>query len=66
MPRWKREEDRDEIELAAGTPNDWAVLDAQGNIVGWDESASHRYEVEHGMTTECGAECVKTGCVTAG
>lgn len=63
MPRWKRDEARDEIELAAGVPDDLAVLDANGNIVGWDQSASHQYEVEHGITTECCAECLARGCV---
>ncbi len=63
MSQWKRDETRDEIEVAAGVPDDLAVLDGTGNIVGWDQSASHRYEVEHGMTTQCSAECLARGCV---
>ncbi len=63
MPRWKRPETRDDIEIAAGVPDDLAVLDDAGGLVAWDESAAHDYESRHGMTTECDADCVARGHV---
>lgn len=61
MASWKRGDSRDEIELAAGTPDAPAVLDAEGNLIGWDESAVHLYEAASGMTTRCDAACVADG-----
>ena len=61
MPRWKRAETRDEMELAFGVPDAMAVHDAEGNLVGWDESAVHAYEAANGMTTPCDTACAAAG-----
>lgn len=61
MSQWKRDQTRDEIELAAGTPDALAVLDTEGNLVGWDESNVHAYEAANGMTTPCDAACAAAG-----
>lgn len=58
MSQWKRDESRDEIELAAQVPDDRAVLDDAGGIIGWDETAAHEYERRNNMTTECSPDCV--------
>ena len=65
MAQWRRDERPNEIELAAAVPDALAVLDAEGNLTGWDESAAHRYELEHGLATECDAECAARGCLSA-
>ena len=62
MSRWKRDDGADLICLAAGVPDAVAVVE-DGVLVGWDESAAHRYEIGHGLATVCDAECVARGCV---
>lgn len=62
MSRWKRNDGADLIALAAGVPDAAAVLE-DGVLAGWDESAAHRYELEHGLATECGAGCARRGCI---
>jgi hypothetical protein len=37
------------------------VLDAEGSLVGWDESAVHVYEAANGMSTPCDAACGADG-----
>ena len=39
---------------AAGVPDAVAVFEDRV-FVGFDESAAHRYELEHGLTTVCDA-----------
>ena len=53
MAQWRRDERLNEIELAAGVPDAVAVVE-DGVLAGWDESAAHRYELEHGLATHCG------------
>ena len=62
MAQWRRDERLNEIELAAGVPDAVAVVE-DGVLVGWDESAAHRYEIGHGLATVCDAECIARGCV---
>lgn len=54
MAQWRRDERLNEIELAASVPDAVAVVE-DGVLVGWDESAAHRYELEHGLTVQCDA-----------
>ena len=49
MSRRKRSEAVSEIELAAGVPDARAILDADGDLIGWDESAANAYCAEHGL-----------------
>ena len=55
MAEWRRDGDSDAIALAAGIPDALAVLDAHGDLVGWDESDCCAYLAARGMP--CGAEC---------
>ena len=43
MATWKRDDTDDAIALAAGVPDAVAILDAAGNLIGWDETAAHAY-----------------------
>lgn len=63
MAFWRRDERFSEIELAAAVPDALAVLDGDGNLIGWDESEAHAYLRVHSMASECDAECVDRGCV---
>jgi hypothetical protein len=58
------EESADPIDLACAVPDAIAVHDADGNPVGWDESAVHAYEIAHGLLSLCDADCVARGHVT--
>lgn len=55
MAEWKRDDADDLVVIAAGVPDALAVLDARGDVVGWDESAACAYLAACGLP--CGADC---------
>lgn len=59
--RWLHDLDED-APTDIGVPDAVAVLDADGELVGWDESAVHAYHAERGEP--CDDECAKCAHVT--
>ena len=43
MAQWRKDDRPNEIEIAAGVPDALAILDADGNLIGWDERAADCY-----------------------
>ena len=50
-----------QISLGGAAPAARPVLDSNGNVIGWDESDTHRYLAENGLPSPCRADCDTAG-----
>ncbi|MGV0991105.1 MAG: hypothetical protein ACOYB7_02520 [Mycobacterium sp.] len=50
MPKWRRDDRLNEIEMAAEVPDASAVLDDAGGLIGWDESEAQEYLAVQGLS----------------
>jgi hypothetical protein len=59
--RWKPAPE-DAAPTGAGVPDALAVVDAEGALIGWDESAAHAYLAERGpWPSRCDDDCAARG-----
>lgn len=60
--RWKHAtEASGPLDGALGVPDAIAINDADGQLVGWDESAAHAYLAECGLPSPCDDDCAARG-----
>ena len=61
--RWKPAPE-DAAQADAGLPDALAMFNAEGELIGWDESAAHAYIAERGQQpTHCNDACAARGHV---
>lgn len=58
--RWKQAPEVT-AQADAGVPDAIAMHDADGQLVGWDESAAHAYLAERGLPSPCDDDCAARG-----
>jgi hypothetical protein len=58
--RWKQAPE-DTAPADGGVPDALAVFDADGALIGWDESAVHAYLAQWGLPSGCDDDCAARG-----